>query len=162
MSVRATHIIEDIEKCVFALISKLCTTTSPWTSWTPYMGWPEVDIDNEFTEPIIYILNPFLTSSDYIQGGLSTKSWEMIIGAWDHRKVGGTEEINIIGSRLLNLFGDPQTVNTTQFNVTLSEAFTNTTLKAQGCYVLGIIGPRDIATEDLKEFRREFTISLRT
>jgi len=85
----------------------------------------------------------------------------MIIGAWDDRKTGGPEEINIIGSHLLSFFRQSKTLHTTQFDLTLRGVTTSdTTLSNQKVKVDGITSMRDIATEDIKEFRKEFEFSL--
>jgi len=84
----------------------------------------------------------------------------MIIGCWVDRKTGGLEELNIMNSRLFDLFDDSKTAHTTQFTVTTNAAHTDTTLLAQGVRVEGILGPRSIPVEDRKESRTEVTIYL--
>lgn len=160
--VRANYKIEDIQRCIKGLIAKLVAGTAPWTSWQVVFGWPETDINNKLVKPTIYVLEPILIDQLFQQGGQTGLGlYEMIMGAWDDRYIGGTEEINIIGSRILNLFNDANTVHTTQFDVTLDSAYTNTTLITQGIRIVGIGGPRVIDTEDRKEFRREFDLRLK-
>jgi len=157
MTVRAVEIIEDCQKCFSELIKQLCSATAPWTSWIAVLGYPETRIW-ETTKAVIYIEPPMQINTRWQQGGLGGGEFEMIIGAWDNRKEGGTEEINIINSRILALMMNPSTLNTS-FDVTLGSAFTSTTLVAQGIIVTGVIGPREIETEDRKEFRSEFVVN---
>lgn len=160
MAVRSNYLIEDTQKCIYSLLAGLESTTAPWTRWDVVLGWPETDVFKKLTKPFLYVLPPTVQSWRRVQGGKSSPLMSMTIGAWDDRKTGGTEEINIVGSRILALFGDPQTVHTTTFTVTLDSVYTGTTLKNQGVYVDGIFGPREIATEDVKEFRTEFELYL--
>ena len=161
MSVRSTYIIEDVQQCIYGLLSKLTSTTAPWTSWSVVLGWPETDVFKKLEKPFIYVLDPLKIDAAWQQGGLSLGSYQILLGLWDDRKTGGTEEINIMSSRLLDLFGNPSSAHTTKFDVITDATYTNTTLKAQGVCIDEIRGPRNIATEDLKEFRREFTLVLR-
>lgn len=162
MAVRSAYIIEDIQQCIYNVISKLTSTTAPWTSWTAKLGYPEADVLDQLAKPIIYIMNPVAVNEQWQQGGLYVGFYEMTIGAWDDRKTGGPEEMNIIASALLNLFRNPSSCHAQQFNVVTDASYTNTTLITQGVRVDGIRGPREIATEEIKEFRFEFTLFLRT
>jgi hypothetical protein len=160
--VRANYIIEDIQRCIHGLITKLISGTAPWTSWRIVYGWPTSKVFETFTKPFIYVMPPMQT--DFIfqsGGGKKLGRFDLTIGAWDDRVTGSTEEINIISSRILALFNDPATVQTTQFNVTLDSAYTNTTLNAQGVKIESCVGPSVIGGEDIKEFRNEFSVTLR-
>ena len=160
MTVQANNIIEDLQQCIFSLVKDFTDGTAPWTSWTPVLGYPETETFEQFTKPLIYIMAPVLTDTQWQQGGLYIGAYEGVIGAWDDRKTGGTEEINIISSRILWLFGNPNTAHATTFDVVTDATYTNTTLIAQGLRVEGIAGPREIATEEIKELRVEFTLSI--
>jgi len=158
MAVRATEIIEDCQRCIEALIAKLCSTTVPWTSWTSTLGRPETD-RWELASSFIYTMEPyFVEITGQQQGGSSLAIYEVIIGTWNNRKSGGAEEINIMTSRIQNLFQVPATWSTA-FTITInSVVFTDTTLRAQGIGILGITGARQIETEEKKEFRNEQTL----
>ena len=161
MSVRAAYVTDDTQMCLFKMLSAY--TASPWSRWSKVLGWPEAKVFETFTKPFIYILEPQITSQvEQFGGGLRRYVWETIIGFWDHRTSGGMEECNIGCSHLINLFGDPQTVHAKTFTVTLGDTtYTDTTLKAQGIRIRGIVGPRDLSnTTDVKEFRKEMTITL--
>jgi len=161
MSVRTDYIIEDCQKCFHTLISTLTGSTSPWTRWTAVLGYPETDMFTDFKKPLIYTMSPMQVDKQWQQGGLCIGFYEYIQGLWDDRKTGGVEEINIMSSNVLSLFQNPQSVGTTTFDITLDEAYEDTTLMAQGISVMNIIGPREIATENPKEFRREFSVLFR-
>ena len=161
MTLRSGYITEDIQKSIFRMLSAY--TSSPFDSWQVIMGWPKEQIFEELSQPFMYVLEPQITSS-YSQfgGGVSRKVWEIIIGAWDHRNDGGIEEVNIMCSQLINIFGNAQTAHTKTFTVTLgSTTYTSTTLKALGIRIRGIVGPRDLSSSsDIKEFRKEMTVTL--
>jgi len=155
--------MDDIQSCFLALFKKLTANVSPWTSWEVVRGWPERDILKHFSKPIIYLEPPFRTGVWRQQAGKSGNIWEMIVGAWDDRKTGGIEEIQIISAHIIDLFNDPQTLFGTTFDVTLGgTTYTDTTLTKQKIRAGEAIGPRTIQTEDLKEFRVEFTVTLQT
>ena len=160
MTVQANKIYDDLQQCIYQLLKKLTTTTSPWTSWTVVLADRETMIYGEFTKPTIYVTPPVLTDKQWQQGGKALGYYEMIIGCWLDRKTGGPEECNIMNSRLSNLFNDPQTVHTTQFTVTTDAENVDTTLIDEGVRVEGLIGPRSIPVEDRKEIRTESTIYL--
>lgn len=161
MSVRAAYIILDIHKCIYELIDKLTTATSPWTRWKAVPEYPMEDILKQFAKPVIYIEKPVKIGLIQHQGGLPCGRYKMKLGAWDDRKTGGPEEIDIIDSAIQNLFDNHQTVHTTQFTVTLDQTYTNTTLITQGIRIEEIDGGREIATVDIKEFRIEHNLYLR-
>jgi hypothetical protein len=69
--------------------------------------------------------------------------------------------MKIAASTILNLFENPQTVHGEQFTVTLDQEYANTTLVNMKVYVEGITGGRTIATDDIKQFRHEFTLTVR-
>ncbi len=157
MSIRAAYKSTDIQQCIYQLLK--AKTAAPWSSWTVILGWPEDDVYKRFSKPILWVEIPVATGRLDQQGGQSLNRYSMIIGAWDDRKTGGEEEINVISDTITALFEDPKTLHSTStFNVTTSAAFTGTTLTAQGVIVEAINGPRVISTEDPKEFRREFEV----
>jgi len=158
MAIRANYIIDDIQRCVFELFEKLCANTSPWTDWQVCYGYPETSIFEQFTKPFFYVMPPSQMATLPMQGGKSIRQWQ-----WDDRKTGGTEEINLMGSRLMELFDDAKAVNyTNTLDVTLgTTTYTGTNLGTQGIFITGIEGPRLIQTEDIKEFRREFMAYLK-
>jgi hypothetical protein len=161
MSVRWNYAIDDIQSCVYSLLKKLATYDAPWTSWYVVRGWPEADVFNNLENPFIFVEEPTFVDSRHLQGaGKPYRIFEMRIGLWDDRKTGGPEEINIMSSHLLGLFIDPNNCHTETFDVTLDVAYETTTLLNQGIKIKEIRGPRDIMTEDLKEFRKEFTLTL--
>lgn len=160
MAVQANKIFDDLQQCIYQLLKKLSTTTAPWTSWSIVLSDAEGSQYGEFTKPFIYVNPPVLTDKLSQQGGRSLGFYEMIIGCWVDRKTGGLEELNIMNSRLFDLFDDSKTAHTTQFTVTTNAAHTDTTLLAQGVRVEGILGPRSIPVEDRKESRTEVTIYL--
>jgi len=161
MSVRDDYIIEDIQKVLVYLFKEMVATT--WTRWGVVFGWPEQDVFEKFNKPFIYELTPQESGEIQQQGGGHGRNfWELIIGLWDDRQTGGIEEINIMSSKLHNFLKTPQICHTQQFDVTLGDTvYTNTTLSTQGLRVQSIQGPREIFTEDIKEFRREFTLIIR-
>jgi len=164
MSIRSTHIIDDIQQCIYALLNTLSGSTSPWTSWTVVLGYPESEVFDQFTEPIIYVMAPVQIDKVEQQGqDAPTRYWRLTIGVWLERKHGGPEELNIIASRIMDLFEDKKVVGVdTTFNVTLgSTSYTSTNLSTQGIYVNGIIGDRErLEFIDEKEFRHEWEIGL--
>ena len=162
MSVRAGYEIEDIQRVVHAVINSK-TSASPWNGWTVILGWPESEVLNNLAKPVIYVEPPTMVATATHQGGMSSGVWEMIVGCWDDRKTGGTQEINIMGSQLLNFFRDKKASHdTAKFTITLgSTTYTSKDLIDMGVNVIQIVGPRDIATVDLKEFRTEFILTIR-
>lgn len=159
MSIREASKLEDIQRCVHGLIKKLETATAPWSSWGLVFGYPETSVFENFTKPFIYIEAPTLVDGVFQQGGgKSCGVYTMLI---DDNKTGRDEEINIISSKILSLFRDPSTCHTTQFDVTLGSAYTNTTLIGQGIRVSDCKGPSIIDGMDIKEFRREFQLTIR-
>ncbi|MDD5543897.1 MAG: hypothetical protein PHX83_12055 [Acidobacteriia bacterium] len=161
MSLRAARKSTDIQQCIYQLLAAKAAATSPWTSWTVVLGWPEDDVFKRFSKPVLYVEAPLCNGDFNQQGGAGYERYSMIIGAWCDRKTGGEEEMNIITDTTLNLFKDPKTLQSTStFNVTTSTAYTGTTLTAQGIVVQQINGPRVLTAEDPKEFRREFEVIL--
>jgi hypothetical protein len=158
MTIRAAYATEDIQKCIFKCINAMSGFSS---RWTVILGWPNTDAFKKLAKPFIYVLDPVPVNKIFHQGGIPFRFYEMIIGIWDDRKTGGSEEINLMTSNILNNFEDSKTLHSTKFTVTLDSTYTDTTLHLRAISVLGITGPRDIATEDLKEFRKEFTILLK-
>ena len=161
--VRSTHIIDDVQLSIYSLLYELSTTTSPWTDWTIKIGFPEEEVLDQFAEPIIYVMQPIQVGKIQHQGQSAiNRRWRIAIGAWLDRKHGGTEELNIIGSRLMSLFEDPRTACVlTTFDITLgTTAYTDTNLTALGVFVDGIEGPNQIYVLDEKEFRDEFQLYL--
>ena len=162
MSVRDTHIIDDIQACFYELIDKLCTTTSPWTSWSVYRGYPKAAVLSQFTKPLIYVMSPKWAGNINQMGGKPAAYYEIVIGMWDDRKTGGTEEINIIASRLFSLFRDPNASHAQAFTVTHgTTTYTDTTLINQRVSVVDTRALRDIETTDEDEFRKELTLKIR-
>jgi hypothetical protein len=161
MAVRSTYFIDDVQKCIHACLAAI--TSDPWTRWDIILGWPEADAaTGKFVKPPIYIMPPKVIDWLWKQGGKPGKALRMIFGAWDDRGSGGAEEINIIDSRILDLFTDPAVLNAQTFTVTLGSTITGTTLIAQGIGIEGIIGPHDLSTGtgSLKEFRHEFDLDI--
>jgi hypothetical protein len=159
MSLRAARKSTDIQQCFYQLLAAKSAATSPWTSWTVTLGWPEDDVYKRFSKPMIWVECPVSSGTIESQGAPPVERYSMIIGGWCDRKTGGEEEMNMITDTILNLFRDPKTLmSTSTFNVTTSASYTGTTLTAQGVAVLGINGPRVISVEDPKEFRREFEV----
>ncbi len=164
--IRSTHFIDDVQRCVHACLAAI--TSDPWSRWDVILGWPEADATTgKFPKPPVYVMPPKVIDFGWTQGGKPGKRLRMILGAWDDRGSGGTEEINIIGSRILDLFTDPAALNAQTFSVTLGTAITGTTLLAQGIGIdhdagPGIVGPRDLSdgTGSLKEFRHEYDLNL--
>jgi hypothetical protein len=162
VTIREASKIEDIQRCVHGLIKKLETATAPWSSWGLVFGYPETSVFENLSKPFIYVEAPTLVDFVYQQGGgKKCGIYTMLLGAWDDNKTGRDEEINIISSKIISLFNDPSTCHTTQFDVTLGSAYTNTTLIGQGIRITGCLGPSIIDGQDLKEFRREFQITIR-
>lgn len=158
--IRDTHRLLDIQNCVHALIDYLCSDTSPWKSWKAVLGFPEEEIFEQFNKPLIYVLSPVQTDKKRHQAGESLMFYEMIIGLWDDRKTGGEEEIIIMDSYMLDFFANPGTVHASSFNVTTDATYTGTNLITQGIRIRDIGASQEQPTEDKKEFRREFTLSL--
>ena len=158
--IRATHIIDDIQQSIYQLLTKL-TASSPWSDWTIKIGFPEEEVFDQFAKPIIYIESPIQVGKIQQQGQSAVnRRWRITIGTWLDRKHGGTEELNIIGSKLLSLFEDPRTACVlTTFNITLgTTVYTATNLTALGIFIDGIEGPTPINATDEKEFRDEFSL----
>ena len=158
--IRVTNKITDTWKCINALLNN---QSAPFTSWKIIKGWPESDVFTDFGSPFIFTESPIQIgyNTPHQGGERAEEFYEMKIGLWDDRKTGGVEEITIMSGRILNLFGNMDTVHSATFDVTLGSAFSNTTLLSQGVRIEDIKGPRNIATENPKEFRREFTLRLR-
>ena len=162
MSVRETHKPHDIQTCMYELIGKLISDTSPWTGWERVYGWPEEDVFSQFTKPFLYILSPRKTAVVAQQGGGATAfRWEMTIGAWVDRNVGGPDELTIMEGRLIQFFGNPNTCHTKTFTVILGDTtYTSKTLLNMGISIENINGPNELTPDDLKEFRSEFDIEI--
>jgi len=158
---RDAYKIEDMLWVLRALIASK-QSAAPWSRWEIILGWPETNVFEELTKPFIYLLEPQkIRDIKQIGGGKSLAVWEMILGAWDDRKTGGTGEINIIASHLLDLFGDDSTHALT-FTVSIGgTAYTSKTLTDHGIQIVSITGPFPRAVTDLKEFRYEFNLTLR-
>lgn len=163
-NLRDTHLIDDIQQCLYALLNTMAGSTSPWTSWVIKIGFPEEEVLEQFDKPIIYIMEPVQLDRLRQQGGSApTRYWRVTIGVWLERIHGGTEELNIIGSRIMKFFEDSKVscVDTT-FNVTLgATTYTATNLTTMGIFVDGIDGDRarfDFIDE--KDFRREWDLTV--
>ena len=159
--IRATHILDDIQQSIIALLTQLTTTTSPWTDWKVVTGFPEEAVFEQFAKPIIFVLEPIIVGKLQHQGqNAINRRYRMTIGAWLDRKHGGTEELNIIGSRLMSLFDDPRSACvTTTFNITLgTTTYTATNLTTLGIYTDGIEGPMPFYILDEKEFRHDYNV----
>jgi len=161
MAVRSTNKADDTKTCIAALLKQLATDTVPYTRWTVIEGYPNFEVEGEFTKPYLYIMLPLLSGFYQSQGGLKTHAFESIIGFWCDNQTGGENEMGVWESRMIHLFDNPQTVHTKQFTVTLgATTYTNTTLLAMGIGIQSITGPGSDLGEDLKEFRREMTLTL--
>jgi len=159
VSVRQTHIIEDCERCFEALFNAKISGGVPWSRWETYLGFPEEDVLSQLEKPVIYTESPKYIEEIKQQGGLGLGLYQMYFGAWDDRKTGGPEEINIISSYILQLFRNTKTLHTTTFSVTLGgTSYSGKTLTDMGIVVQGIRDTGEKATEDIKEFRHEYEI----
>lgn len=163
-NLRSTHLVDDIQLCIYTMLNTLSGSTSPWTSWTIKLGFPEEEVLDQFTKPLIYVMSPVQLNKIKQQGGSAiTRIWRLTVGCWLERKHGGIEELNIIGSRLMSLFEDPKVacVDTT-FTVTLgTTTYTDTYLSAMGICVDGIEGSKErFEFIDEKDFRREWDLVL--
>jgi len=158
MALRANNVIEDFPKCIFALITKL-NASDPWSRWTPVLGHPETDrLHGQFK--FIYVLSPTEITEIKQKGGLTTGVWQLPIGAWTERSKGGEEELNIICSYIRNFF-KTSSCHTQVFDVTLDQAYTDTTLVLRGIRIDEIQGPAEKFIDHpdgYKQFRREFTL----
>jgi len=162
-NIRDNYRQEDIQRCVYQMLNEL--TGSPWTDWEIILSYPETDVFEQFTKPFIYVEPPFKFEDYFQQGGRESTDWEMVIGSWDDNKTGSQEEINIISSHLDNLFMDAKRCNNTEtFTITLgSTEYADTDLITMGVRVLSVKNTREIAeNKDIKEFRRELTLEIRT
>lgn len=162
MSVRQNMIEEDIEMCIYELLDEMTEGSAPWTRWTAKLGYPEEDVLKNLSTPVIYTETPRFIDEVKQQGGLGIGKYQMYMGAWDDRKTGGKKEINIISSRILNLFRNPQTVHTTTFTVILgATTYTDTDLMTMKIRIEGIQDLGEKATVDTKEFRQEYRLFIR-
>ena len=162
MTVAAAYRTNDIQLCIYELIDYLTENTAPWTSWTAVLGWPETEVFKD-KDAFIYVLEPIKGGEIRQQGGLLLHRFELLFGGWVTKKDGGPEEINIMASAILNFFENPQTVHQQTFTVTLTDGTTqtDTTLVDEGIRVEDITGGRWIDTEDVKEYRKEYTLTLK-
>ena len=161
MAVRSTNKADDTNACLTALLKQLATATAPYSRWSIVEGYPNVEVAGEFTKAYLYIMLPLLSGSYQSQGSLKTHTFECIIGFWCDNVTGGENEMGVWESRMIHLFDNPQTVQLTQFTVTLgTTTYTNTTLSAMGIGIQSITGPGSDLGEDLKEFRREMTLTI--
>ena len=161
MSIRETHILNDVQDCFYELLSRLAADTSPWTDWEIMRAFPQQDVNTDFAKPIIYIMKPVKSGEIGQQGGKPVFLWEMTVGVWIDRKAGNVDELGIMVSELLALFNDHNTCNKKTFAVILGKTeYSDTTLLNMGIQAAGVTGPRDAAESDLKEFRQEITIQL--
>ena len=116
----------------------------------------------EVETSIIFIESPILVGNRFQQGAKGGGLlFELPIGAWTTRTIGGTEELNLISSRIINLVHDTS-VSKTAFNVTLASAHTDTTLIKQGIGLRTITGPYSADTGNIKDFRNDFVITFQT
>jgi len=161
MSVRDTHIIEDVQQCIFKMLDGL--TSSPWDDWNVVLGYPDDTVFSQFSQPFIYVMEPLMVDRVRHQGASGVnRKFSMTVGAWDHRKVGGPEEINLIMSRLLKLFDDPKVVCVdSTFDITLGTTdYSDTNLSTMGVYIDDVSGPNDLFVHDEKEFRAEVSLEV--
>jgi len=155
--IRANN-VADIKECFVQMLDAL---SSPWSDWEIVSGWPDRTILQAAQKDVVYVLSPIKSGEMQNQGGLTRNYWDMVIGFWVTRDEGGPSEVDVFQSNVLNLFQNPQTVQGSQFTVEIaSTTYTDTTLKEQGIYVTGISGPIEIPTEELNDFRIEFTVNL--
>ena len=161
MSIRSTHIVNDIQDCFYELLSQLATDTAPWTDWDILRAFPQQDVNTAFDKPIVYITTPARTGSIGQQGGKPVFVWEIVLGVWIDRQAGNIDELGVMAGRIFDLFNDHNTLNKKTFTVTLGTTeYASTTLLAMGIQVTTISGPRHLEASDLKEFRQEFTVEL--
>ena len=162
MAIRRAKSVEDVQRVIYYLISKLTSATSPWTKWDVVLGYPDTQVFENFDKPFIYVMAPIVIDKVWQMAGKPVFLWQMTLGCWDDRKTGGDEMINIMGSTMLDFFTDPQTCHTQQFDVTIGgTVYTDTTLVNQGVMVTDINGPFPRFTEDMQEFRTESDLLLK-
>lgn len=158
---RDGYIIEDLQHVVWTFFKSL---SSPWNAWDHVLGYPEQEIFENFTKPIIYYCAPQISYTKMQYGGKKKNDYEMIVGIWLDRDTGGQGELNIICSKFIQMINDPQTLHTTKFTLVLgATTYTNQTLTLQGVKIFDIRGPREIIkNNDLKEFRNEIVLLIKT
>lgn len=159
---RAGYEIDDMLTAIVALLKN--KTSSPWSSWEIIRGWPEIAVFELFSKPFIYVEHPRLSGifAQHMGGGKTMKSWEMIIGCWDDRKTGGPQEVAIMTSTLINLFGDAAVHCDTFTAAVGGVTYTSKTLIDWGIAISQNVFSRQIATEHEKEFRSEITLLIHT
>ena len=159
MSVRQATIIEDCERCFERLFSSLASDTAPWSSWEVQIGFPDEDVLGRFDKPILYTESPVYVGEIRQMGGRGIGRYSMFFGAWDDRKTGSVEEINIMSSTILNFFRNRKAAHTQTFTITLgSTTYTDTTLCDMGIVVEDIQDMGSKATNEIKEFRHEYRL----
>ena len=160
--IRETHLLDDIQKTLLTFFRKL-SDTSPWDAWEYVEAYPLQEVLDQFEKPVIYFEKPFLVDKIAHQGGRAKRIWRCTIGAWDDRKTGGTEEINIISSQLFKIVEKKEEINDVAFNITLGlESYTGKKMSDMGIKLVELQGPREVFTKDKDEFRYEFDLYIKT
>lgn len=163
MSIRQTRVAEDLRNLIYTFLVSL-QSADPWSRWTVIKGYPTTE-KFELASLLVYVEMPkYLpqTSIKHQGGKADLGSWVMRIGVWDSRLAGGVEEAGIACSQLLYSFRDSTIWTDATFNITLSEAYTATTIINQGVTITQIDGPYELVKNvDTNEFRYEFDLYLR-
>jgi hypothetical protein len=163
MSVRRDYVLEDTQNIIYEMLSKLTTTTSPWTAWDIVKGTPTTDVYDHLDKLKIYLDDPVVQMSYNQMGGKRAFIINLIIGIWSDENVGGHEEARIAASKILDLFTDPAKVRAVTFNITIG----STTYSNKNVYDL-YVPPREVSnfrsveTEDIKQTRMEAELILKT
>lgn len=151
-----TNNTSDIQECIIKFLDSLA---SPWSDWDIVHAWRDLDLVQAESKALVYVEDPIMSGELIQAGGIARNNWSMIIGFWVTRDKGGPDEISIWSSNMISLFQNPQTIKNTQFTVVIAgTTYANTTLAEQGIGVVGIGSQRDIDTDDINEFRREFEV----
>jgi hypothetical protein len=159
--IREANLLGDTQSVFYTLLTKLQTSTAPWTSWLIIKGWPEARHFAEKTSSLIYVMLPKVTGYIKQQGGLSRAKADLIIGSWTMVKSGGSGEAGIVSSSLLALFRNPQTLQGVTFTLKIgSTTYTNKKLHDFGVKVKSIVGPSELPGNDELEIRHEMTLNL--
>ena len=160
--IRRDHIVDDIQTVLMALLAAK-QSDAPWSSWAVVRGFPNIEILETYSRPVVYVCAPEWMGQLLHAGGQPSWLWRVTVGAWDDRKTGGPRELNMIMSAMLDFFSDPQTCHTQRFDVRIGGAvYGGTTLPEVGVRVEAVEGPREMMTVDDGEFRAELAIVVRT
>lgn len=159
--IREARIYQDVKDLMIALIQAKITAGQPWAYWVISPSWPNENVYDKMTNPIIVVTDPKIINLGQRYGGGNFKYMSMEIELWNNNETGGPEEINILSSEFIKFFGTSRSVHTQTFDITLSTESTDTNIYKQGMSIVGLYDRGNLYTEKEDQFRKGYNLNLK-